>query len=107
MVLGGNSGQGPSHVNEDIVWLSLIKMFPQGCCIHGLIKNVIADVIKRCVMIHDNNYAVGKTNAHDRINVHDTRKSVPDFITDKSGQMQELFTDADQNLVADDTPDNL
>lgn len=58
-------------------------------------------------MIHDNNYAVGKTNAHDRINVHDTRKSVPDFITDKSGQMQELFTDADQNLVADDTPDNL
>lgn len=98
---------GPSDVNDDIVWLSLIKMFPQGCCIHGLIKNVIADVIKRCVMIHDNNYAVGKTTAHDLINVHDTGKSIPDFITDKLGQTQELCTDTHQNMAADDTADNL
>lgn len=104
---GGDSGRGASHVNEDIVWLSLIKMFPQGCRIHGLIKNVIADVIKRCVMIHDNNYAAGKTTAHDLINVHDTGKSIPGFITDKSWQTQELSTDTDQNMATDDTADNL
>lgn len=104
---GGDGGRGHSHVNEDIVWLSLIKMFPQGCCIHGLIKNVIADVIKRCMMIHDNNYAVGKTAARDLINVQDTGKSIPDFITDKSGQTQQLSTDTDQSMAADDTADNL
>lgn len=27
-----------THVNEDIVWLSLIKMFPHGCRIHRLIQ---------------------------------------------------------------------
>lgn len=72
---GGDSEWGHPHVNEDIVWLSLIKMFPQGCRIHGLKKNVIADVIKRCVMIHDNNYAAGKTTAHDLLNVQEIRES--------------------------------
>ncbi len=52
-------------------------MFPQGCCIHGLIKNVIADVIKRCVMIHDNNYAAGKTTTRDLINEQDAGKVNP------------------------------
>lgn len=74
-----------THVNEDIVWLSLIKMFPLGCRIHGLIKNVITDSIKRSMMIHDNNYAVGKTTACDLINVQDTGNFIPEFITDKSG----------------------
>lgn len=35
---GGDSGPRASYANEDIVGLSLIKMFPQGCSIHGLIK---------------------------------------------------------------------
>lgn len=81
---GGDSGPRVSYANEDIVGLSLIKMYPQGCSIHGLIKTVIADVIKRCVMIHDNNYAAGKTSAHDLRTVHDIGKSLPGFITDKT-----------------------
>lgn len=81
---GGDSGPRASYANEDIVGLSLIKMFPQGCSIHGLIKNVIADVIKRCVMIHDNNYAAGKTSAHDLRTVHDMGKSLPGFIMDET-----------------------
>lgn len=83
---GGDSWRRASDVNEDIVSLSLIKMFPWGCRIHGLIKNVIADVIKRCGMIHDNNYAAGKTTACDLINVHDMGKSFPGFITVRSWQ---------------------
>lgn len=82
-------------------------MFPQGYRIHGLIKNVIADVIKRCVMIHDNNYAVGKTTAHDLINAHEMGKSIPGFITDKSWQTQECSLDIDQNMGTDDIADNL
>lgn len=85
---GGDSGPRASYANEDIVGLLLIKMFPHGCSIHGLIKNVIANVIKRCVMIHDNNYAARKTSAHDLRNVHDMRKSLPGFITDKTCKPQ-------------------
>lgn len=95
---GGDSGPRASYANEDIVGLSLIKMFPQGCSIHGLIKNVIADVIKRCVMIHDNNYAAGKTSAHDLTNVHDMGKSLPGIITDKTRQPREIHTDTHQNM---------
>lgn len=98
---GGDSWRRASHVNEDIVWLSLIKMFPQGCRIHRLIKNVIADVIKRCVMIHDNNYAAGKTTPCDLINVRGMAKSVPGFITDKSWQTRRLRTDTDRSGAAD------
>lgn len=90
----GDSGRrGRSHVNEDIVWLPLIKMFPQGCSIRGTNKkNVIAHVIKRCMMIHDNNCAGGwwwgvLVTVHDLINSQDTGKSIPDFIMDKSGQL--------------------
>lgn len=58
---GQDSGREHTHVNEDIVLLSLIKMFPQGWSIQGTNKkNVITDVIKRCVMIHDNNCARGR-----------------------------------------------
>lgn len=85
---GGDSGPRASYANEDIVGLLLIKMFPQGCSIHGLIKNVIANVIKRCVMIHDNNYAARKTSAHDLRNVHDMRKSLSGFITDETCKPQ-------------------
>lgn len=82
-----------THVDKDTVCLSLIKMFPQGCRIHGTNKkNLIADVIKRCVMIHGNNYAGGKTT-HDLINVQDTGKLIRDFIMDKSGQTQQVWTD--------------
>lgn len=81
---GGDSGSRASYANEDIVGLSLIKMFPHGCSMHGLIKNVIADVIKRCVMIHDNNYAAGKTSAHDLRTVHNRGKSSRGFITDET-----------------------
>lgn len=59
------------------------------------------------MMIHDNNYAVGKTTAHDLINVHDMGKSIPDFITDKEGQNQEYSTDTDQTMAVDDTVDKL
>lgn len=68
-------------------------MFPQGRRIHGLIKNVIADVIKRCVMIHDNNYAAGKTTPSDLVNVRGMAKSIPGFITDK----WQLPADTDRN----------
>lgn len=48
----------------------------------------------------------GKITAHDLINVQDTGKSIPDFIKDKSGQIQ-LSTDTYQRLATDDTVDNL
>lgn len=44
-------------------------------------------------MIHDNNCAGGKIAAHDLINVQDTGKSIDDFISDKSGQTQQLWID--------------
>lgn len=50
--------------------------------------------MKRCTMA-----------AHDLINVQDTGKSIPDFITDKSGQTQQLSTDTDESVAADDTVD--
>lgn len=78
-------------------------MFPQGCCIHGLIKNVIADVIKSCVMIHDNNYAAGKTTAHDLINVHDMGKSISGFIMGKSQQTREFSARTGRNMATDDS----
>lgn len=40
---------------------------------------------------------------HDLINVQDRGKLMPDFITDKSGQPQQLSTDTDQSVAADDT----
>lgn len=95
---GGDSGPRASYANEDIVGLSLIKMFPQGCSMHGLIKNVIADVIKRCVMIHDNNYAAGKTSAHDLRAVHNRGKSSLGFITDETWQTRQFYTDTHQNM---------
>lgn len=61
-------------------------MFPQGRRIHGLIKNVIADVIKRCVMIHDNNYAVGKTTPCDLVNVRGMAKSIPVALQTNGGK---------------------
>lgn len=89
--------------------MSLIKMFPQGC-LHSATnkKNVIADVIKRCVMIHDNNYAVGKKTTHDLINVRGARgKSIPDFITDKSGRTRELSQIPIRKQLLDLQADNL
>lgn len=44
--------------------------------------------------------------AHDLINVQDTGKSIPDFIMDKSAQTQQLSTDTDQSVAADDTVDH-
>lgn len=44
-------------------------------------------------MIYDNNCAGGKIATRDLINVRDAGKSVPDFITDKSGQTQSPSTD--------------
>lgn len=58
-------------------------------------------------MIHDNNCAGGLDNARDLINMQDTGKSIPDFITDKSGQTQALLADTDQSMAADDTADNM
>lgn len=81
-------------------------MFPQGRRIHGLIKNVIADVIKRCVMIHDNNYAVGKTTPCDLVNVCSMAKSIPGFITDNRRQARRLPADPDGNAVAAAAADN-
>lgn len=81
-------------------------MFPQGRRIHGLIKNVIADVIKRCVMIHDNNYAVGKTTPCDLVNVRGMAKSIPGFITGKRQQTRRLLADTDRNAAAGEAPDN-
>lgn len=81
-------------------------MFPQGRRIHGLIKNVIADVIKRCVMIHDNNYAVGKTTPCDLVNVRGMAKSIPGFITDKRRRARQLPADADRNAAAGEAPGN-
>lgn len=95
---GGDSGPRASYANEDIVGLLLIKMFPQGCSIHRLIKNVIADVIKRCVMIHDNNYAAGKTSAHDLRTVHDMGKSLSGLITDETWQTQRFHAAIHQNM---------
>lgn len=37
----------------------------------------------------------GKIATHDLINVQDMGSSIPDFITDKSGQTQQLWTDTD------------
>lgn len=37
----------------------------------------------------------GKIATHDLINVQDAGKSIPDFITDKAGQTQQLWTDTD------------
>lgn len=49
----------------------------------------------------------GKITAYDLINVQDTGKPIPDFITDKSGQTQQLSTNTDQSTAADDTADPL
>lgn len=78
-------------------------MFPQGCLNHGLLKNVIADVIKSCMIIHDNNYASGKTTAYDLMNVHDMGKSIPGFIMNKRWQTVEFFSfaDVDQKTAAE------
>lgn len=81
-------------------------MFPQGRRIHGLIKNVIADVIKRCVMIHDNNYAAGKTTPCDLVNVRGMAKSIPGFITDKRRQTRRLPADTDRNAAAGEATAN-
>lgn len=72
---GGDGGPRASYANEDIVGLLLIKTLPQGRGVRGLIKNVIADVIKRRVMIPDNYDAAGRTSARDLRNVHHTGKS--------------------------------
>lgn len=54
-------------------------------------------------MIHDNNYAAGKTTAHDLINVHDMEKSISGFIMGKSRQTQELSAHTGRNTATDDS----
>lgn len=44
-------------------------------------------------MIHDNNYAAGRTSARDPGNVHDVGKSLPAFITDKTRRAADPRTD--------------
>lgn len=44
-------------------------------------------------MIHDNNYAAGKTTPSDLVNVRGMAKSIPGFITDK----RQLPADTDRN----------
>lgn len=54
-------------------------------------------------MIHDNNYAAGKTTAHDLINVHDMGKSISGLIMGESQQTQELSAHTGRNTVSDDS----
>lgn len=49
-------------------------------------------------MIHDNNYAAGKTSARDLGAVHDTAKSLLGFITDQTRGTRQLPTDTDRDL---------
>lgn len=44
-------------------------------------------------MIHDNNYAAGKTTPPDLVNVRGMAKLIPGFITDK----RQLPADTDRN----------
>lgn len=53
-------------------------------------------------MIHDNNCAGGEITADDLLNGRDTGKSIPDFITDKSGRTQQLSADTDRRTAAED-----
>lgn len=72
----------------------------------GLIKNVIADVIKRCVMIHDNNYAAGKTTPCDLVNVRAMAKSIAGFITDNARQSRRFPAETDRNAAGSGAADN-
>lgn len=56
-----------------------LKCFPKAAAFVALIKKkLIADVIKRCIVIHDNNCTGGKITAYDLINVRGTGKSTSD-----------------------------
>lgn len=45
--------------------------------------------------------------ARDLVNVEDTGKSIPDFITSKSGQIQQLSPDTDQSSDTDNKVNHL